>query len=138
MALSEADFQPSQLESTRGLVQRLRLPAGKSPVGQIANPANSTHYNYLQMLALSVPGEEIAPTTDGTLPDSAWLSGASADADAFRAQLAARGDPDVRHLQTLGAGGGAGRFAYTVVMDKDQQSKKGAGGKGAGGNSQTW
>lgn len=98
VALSEADFQPSQLESTRGLVQRLRLPAGKSPVGQIANPANATHYNYLQMLALSVPGEEIAPTTDGTLPDSAWLSGASADADAFRSTFALPTSEEAREL----------------------------------------
>ena len=50
------------------------------------------------MLALSVPGEEIAPTTDGTLPDSAWLSGASADADAFRSTFALPTSEEAREL----------------------------------------
>ena len=83
-AIREADFTPEQLHTARELVSSLRMPSGKSPVGRVANPATATHYNYLECLALHVPGAEVTSTVDGTLPDEGWFNSKRKELDAFK------------------------------------------------------
>ena len=59
-ALAISDFSDAQLGAARSLVASLRMPAERKPiVGAVANPALQTHYNYLQLVALNVPGSEV-------------------------------------------------------------------------------
>jgi len=83
-ALTEDDFTPEQLEATRSLARALELPSGVSPVGRVANPASTTHFRYLECLALHVPGAEVEPTVDHTVPDTTWLAQKRPQLDAFQ------------------------------------------------------
>ena len=83
-ALTEDQFEPGQLDATRELVQALTLPPGASPIGRISNPASATHFQYLECLALHVPGAEVVATVDGTLPDGAWLATKRPQLEAFQ------------------------------------------------------
>ena len=113
-ALSNDDFTEPQLTAARDLVNALRLPKGKRPIGTVANPAMATHYNYLEVMALNVPGDEVPPMVDGTHPDYAWLAERQPAVDAFReafqlpdaegAEEAAGG----KKQKTSGGGGGGG------------------------------
>lgn len=84
-ALAISDFSDAQLGAARSLVASLRMPAERKPiVGAVANPALQTHYNYLQLVALNVPGSEVPQICDATKPDGEWLASKAAELDAFR------------------------------------------------------
>ena len=83
-ALTANEFTEEQLASARALVTALKLPPEKSPIGTVINPAAASHYEYLEMMALNVPGAAAPTVVDGTLPDVAWLEQSGAQIAAFR------------------------------------------------------
>jgi hypothetical protein len=76
--------QNTGLLPASGVTVTLTLPPGASPIGRISNPASATHFQYLECLALHVPGAEVVATVDGTLPDGAWLATKRPQLEAFQ------------------------------------------------------
>jgi ATP-dependent DNA helicase 2 subunit 1 len=120
-AMRESDFSSEKLEAARRLVTALQLPSEKNPVGTIPNPATSVHYNYLQVLALNVPGAEVAETIDGTLPDSAWLAHREPEMAAFRKAFEL---PDIDGAEALA--GGPAKRQRTAAPKEEKLSLSGS------------
>ena len=118
-ALQESDFTPSQLESARSLASALQLPTSKSPIvagaPTVSNPAVQTHFSYLQMLALNVPGVSAEPTVDGTLPDVAWLTDRQPQLDAFQEAF------NLTDVATAEAAAGAGAKRQKTTAPKAEK-----------------
>ena len=97
-------------------------------MGTVANPAASTHFNYLQTVALNVPGVLVQKTVDATAPDEAWLADPARQQtiDAFReafelhdakaADALANGGAKRQRTTSSGAGAAPKKEKAGIVM----------------------